>query len=102
LAGVVRDAVFLGDLGGGVLVAADERGDLHLRNALECVEMLLAERTLAGDPDFHRLLLRTAALAPAAARLSLLLAAARFGLAAPRLLFSRMMCPTAVFDAGTV
>src|SRR5262245_10156002 len=42
VAGAVLDRVFLGDLGGGVLVAADERGDLDLGNTLERVEMLLA------------------------------------------------------------
>ena len=85
IAGVMRDAVFLGDLGGGVLVAADERGDLHARDALERVEMLLAEGALAGDANLHRhFLLRmpascarggalglAAALAPCAARLRL-------------------------------
>src|SRR5262249_56128243 len=49
------DAVLLGDLGGGVLVAAHERGDLDVIDALERVEMFLAERALAGDTNFHQL-----------------------------------------------
>ena len=58
LAGVVRDAVLLGDLGGGVLVAADQRGDFDVRNALERVEMLLTEGALAGYADLHHRPLR--------------------------------------------
>ena len=53
IAGVMRDAVFLGDRRGGVLVAADERGDFDALNALQRIEMLLAKRALAGDTDFH-------------------------------------------------
>src|SRR5262249_7061597 len=49
------DAVLLGDLGSGVLVAAHERGDLDVIDALERVEMFLAERALAGDTNFHQL-----------------------------------------------
>ena len=56
-AGVMRDAVFLGDRRGGVLIAADQRGDFHARNALERIEMLLAKGALAGDTDFHGLIL---------------------------------------------
>ena len=59
IAGVMGNAVLLGDLGGGVLVAADQRGHLDLGNALERVEMLLAEGALAGYADFHRFPLRT-------------------------------------------
>jgi hypothetical protein len=47
------DAVFLGDFGGGVLIAAHERCHLDLGNALERVEVLLTERALAGDTNFH-------------------------------------------------
>jgi hypothetical protein len=39
IAGVMRMA-FLGDFGGGVLIAADERGHLDAGDALERVEML--------------------------------------------------------------
>ena len=53
VAAVVRHAVFLGDLRRGVLVAADERGDFDVGDALERVEMLLAECALPGDTDFH-------------------------------------------------
>ena len=53
IAGVMRDAVFLGDRGGGILIAADQRGDFNALDALERIEMLLAERALAGDTDFH-------------------------------------------------
>src|SRR5215472_4697659 len=53
LAGVVRNTVFLGDLGGSVLVAANERGHLDFGNALERVEMLLPERALSRYADFH-------------------------------------------------
>jgi len=56
-AGIVRDAVFLRDFGGGVLIAADQRGDLDVGNALERVEMLLPERALPGDTDLHHCLL---------------------------------------------
>jgi hypothetical protein len=53
VAGVMGDAVFLGDFGGGVLIAAHERGHLDVGNALERVEVLLTERALAGDTNFH-------------------------------------------------
>ena len=53
LAGEMRDAVFLGDLGGGVLIAADQRGDLDAGNALERVEMFLPERALPRHANFH-------------------------------------------------
>jgi len=59
VAGVVGNAVFLGHLGGRVLIAADQRGDFEARNALERVEMLLAKGALAGNADFHRFPLRT-------------------------------------------
>ncbi len=59
VAGVVGNAVFLGHLGGRVLIAADQRGDFHAGNALERVEMLLAKGALAGDADFHHIPLRT-------------------------------------------
>ena len=52
-AGVMRDAVFLGDGRGGVLVAPDQRGHFNALNALQRIEMLLAKRALAGDTDFH-------------------------------------------------
>ncbi len=68
-AGVMRDAVFLRHLGGGVLVAADQRGDFDVGDALERVEMLLPERTLPRYANLHRYLLhRTAVFACAAAR----------------------------------
>ena len=97
IAGEVRDAVFLGDLSGCILVAADEGGHLDVRNALEGVEMFLTKGALAGDANFHDQPLRTSALTRAAARLSL-----RSCLPAALRLFSRMMCPTAVLEAGTV
>ena len=100
IAGPVLDAVFLRDLRGGVLIAAHQRGDFHALNALQGVEMLLAERALAGDTDFHRTPLRTSILARAAARL--ILAAGFFPLPAACFLFCKMMCPTAVLEAGTV
>ena len=115
IAGVVRDAVFLRHLRGGVLIAADQRGDLGVGNALERVEMFLAERALPGDANLHYRPLITVGFACAAARRAGVLAAladlalraaARFRAAgrrpAPRGLFSRMMWPTAVFEAGTV
>src|SRR5689334_14282647 len=52
-AGVMRDAVLLGDLGGGVLIAADQGGDFDVGNALERIEMLLPERPLPCYADFH-------------------------------------------------
>ena len=57
IAAQVGNAVFLGDLSGGVLIAADQRHHLDLRDALQGVEMLLAERALAGDANLHHLLL---------------------------------------------
>src|ERR1043165_3707231 len=90
VAGVVRDAVLLRHLGGLVLVASDERDDLDIRDALQGIEMLLTECPLAGNADLH------------AAFLVAFLAF--FGAAFADLLppFCKMMCPTAVFDAGTV
>src|SRR5262245_60461963 len=117
LAGIVRNGVFLGDFRGGVLVAADQRGDFYIRNALQGVQVLLTERALAGNANFHHYPLRTVVFARAEARLALagaaplvlgrparfaLRAAGRRLLPAARGLFSRMMCPTAVFEAGTV
>src|SRR5579871_753356 len=102
----VRDAVFPGDLGGRILIAADQRHYLGVRDAFQRIQMLLTERALPGYADFHRLLLIVACLASCAA--------ARFPLAAlprtdvarlPLVLlsrFSRMIWPTAVLDAGTV
>ena len=109
IAGVMRHAVFLGDLGGGVLVAADQRGDLDALDALERVEMLLTEGALAGDANLHHF--------PLAIRLDWCCARRRAWSWRQRLLlpaglpvacrrlaarFSRMMCPTAVLEAGTV
>jgi hypothetical protein len=53
VAGVVRHAVFLRHLRGGVLIAADQRGDLDLGNAFQRIEMLLTESPLPGDAYFH-------------------------------------------------
>src|SRR4029077_19918352 len=101
VAGVVLDAVFVGDLRGGLLVAADQRGDLHAGNAFQRVEMFLSKGPLARNADLHAAFLVdldfffgavffTAAVLRGAVFLALL---------AP---FSRMMWPTAVFEAGTV
>src|SRR5580698_526244 len=49
----MRDAVFLGDLGGRILVAADQRGDFDIGDTLERVEMFLSERTLPRYANFH-------------------------------------------------
>src|SRR5262249_7471973 len=59
VAAPVRDAVFLRDVRGRILVAADERQHLDIRNALEGVKMLLTERALPGNANLHRLLLTT-------------------------------------------
>src|SRR6202048_2352465 len=64
----MRHAVFLGDLGGRILVATDNRGDLDFWNALERVEMLLAECALACYADPHRVSLRCQPMAGLAAR----------------------------------
>src|SRR5207248_3137821 len=69
VAGIMRHAVLLGDFGGGVLVAANQRCHLDLRNALERIEMLLPEGALTGDADSHGfplLTLRALALRAAA------------------------------------
>ncbi len=94
IAGVMGNPVFLGHFRGRVLIAADQRADFDSGNPLQRVEMLLAEGALAGDADLHHWLLRRVAVARAAAR--------RVFVFAARLRFSRMMCPTAVFEAGTV
>ena len=52
-AGVMRNAVFLRHLGGGVLIAADQRSDLDIGDALERVEMFLPERALPRYANFH-------------------------------------------------
>jgi hypothetical protein len=57
VAGVMRDVVFLRNLRGGVLVAADEGGDFRLGNALERIEVFLAERPLPCDTNPHAFLL---------------------------------------------
>ncbi len=51
---MMRDAVFSGDLGSRILIAPNEGSDLHFGNALERVEMLLAEGPLAGNANLHR------------------------------------------------
>ncbi len=96
VAGVVRNAVFLRDLGGLVLVAADQRSDLDALNALQGIEVLLAERTLSGNADLHAAFLVAFLAFFGAAFFADLLAE---DLPAP---FCRMMWPTAVFEAGTV
>ena len=105
VAGVMRDAVFLGHRRGRVLVAAHERGDLNALDALQGIEMLLAKGALAGDANLHRhhFPLRTSRrVTRAAARLILGADLAFLPAAFARLRFSRMMCPTAVLEAGTV
>src|ERR1700704_2437805 len=105
VAGVMRDAVFLGHRRRRVLVAADERGDLNALDTLQGIEMLLAKGALAGDANLHRhhFPLRTSRwVTRAAARFIL---GVDFDLALPLAApfrFSRMMCPTAVLEAGTV
>src|SRR5262249_47161035 len=101
VAGEMRNPVLLGNLGGGVLVAAHQRRHLDALNALERIEMLLAEGALPGNANLHRhLLLRTEVFTRAAARFSLV--AGGLLLPAARFFGSRMMCPTAVLEAGTV
>jgi hypothetical protein len=39
---------------GGILVAADQRGDFDIGDALERVEVFLSERTLPRYANFHR------------------------------------------------
>ena len=96
----MRHAVFLGDLGGGVLIAAHQRSHFHALNTLQRVKVLLSEGALTGDANLHRhLLLRMSVFLRAAARFSL---AGFLALPAAFFLFSRMICPTAVLEAGTV
>src|SRR5262249_384046 len=95
ITGEMRNSVFLGDFRGRILVAADERRDFDLGDALERIQMLLAESTLASDANLHHQPLRTSRWGGGAGCLSLpCLPALR--------LFSRMMWPTAVLEAGTV
>ena len=77
IAAEMRDAVFLGHLRSGVLVAADQRRHLNVRNTLERIEMLLSECTLPGYANLHRAFLLTlrCAIFRTAACLRLLLAA---------------------------
>src|SRR5499427_4164653 len=113
----MRNAVFLCDFRGRVLIAANQRHHLGLRDTLQGIEMLLTEGALSGYANLHRLLLTTRPLPlpPLPAReATAAAAAARFAFKAwPRLgagrlpfglceAFSRMMWPTAVLDAGTV
>src|SRR4029450_9248883 len=96
------DPVLLRHLGGRILIPPDQRGDLNFSNALERIEMLLTERALTGDTDLHRaslLEIRGLGLRSAACRVLSALARSRAGTVR---LFSRMMWPTAVFEAGTV
>ena len=58
-AGVMRNAVFLGDLRGRILIAADQGRDFDVGDALERIEMLLAERALPGYANLHCLPLRS-------------------------------------------
>src|ERR1700730_8305034 len=53
IAGVMWDSIFLGNFRGCILIAANERRDLHLGNPLERVEMLLAESALAHYAILH-------------------------------------------------
>ncbi len=53
LAGEMRNAVFFGDLRGCILIAADQRRHFDLGNALERIEVLLSERALPRNADFH-------------------------------------------------
>ncbi len=98
IAGVMRDAVFLGHFGRRVLIAADQRGHFDAGNPLQRIEMLLAEGALAGDADLHSV----CSLFDVRGGLPCAPASSGFAFAAARLRFSRMMCPTAVFEAGTV
>ena len=110
IAGIVWDAVFLRDLRRRILVAAHERCNLGFGDALERVEMFLAECPLARYADFHCLALPCNSLTrlaccrlPSLVRVLLcvvLPAVAR--LRAVLALFSRIMWPTAVLEAGTV
>src|SRR5215471_15968592 len=59
VAAAVRNAVFLGDFRGGVLIAADQRHHLNIRNALQGVKMLLTEGALSRYTNLHRWLLTT-------------------------------------------
>ena len=61
-----------------LLIAADERRYFHAVNACDPIEMLLTERTLSGNNDLHV-----------------------FELPLTYATFSRIKCPTAVFEAGT-
>src|SRR5215217_1523252 len=95
IARVMLDAILLRHLRGRVLIAADERGDFHTGDTLQGVEMFLAERALPGNADPHAAFL--------VAFLALVFLGAAFALfRADFTPFSRMMWPTAVFDAGTV
>jgi hypothetical protein len=71
----VWDAVFLRDFLRRFQAPADDRYNFHSVDELQRIEMLLAEGADAGDDDLHD--------------------------APPAVPFSRITCPTAVFDAGT-
>ncbi len=77
----VRDAEALGHLLGRVRAAAGQRHHFDIVDILQCVEMLDAEGALTGKTDLH--------------------AAASFLCCSWNSLFSRMMWPTPVDDAGT-
>lgn len=72
IVGDVRNAVLVRHLLRLRQVAADERNHLHVLDVANAIEMLDAERACAGECHFDR-----------------------------HAQFSRIRCPTAVFDAGT-
>ena len=49
----MRNAVFLRDLGGRILIAADERRHFDVGNSFERIEMFLAERALPRYANSH-------------------------------------------------
>jgi hypothetical protein len=81
----IGNAVFLGYLLGRLQSPTDQRDALHAVNFLDPVQMLLSERACARENDFHFNSLR----------ISYVFSGSRHEW------FSRIICPTAVFDAGT-
>ncbi len=90
----VRNPVFLGDLLGRLQSPADQRDAFDAVDFLDPVQMLLSERARARENDFHFNGLRISYVSSSFAWEFRQERSAHSR-------FSRIRCPTAVFEAGT-
>ena len=58
----MRNVEFLRDFGGGIRAAARQRDDLDAGDLLDGLDVLDAEGALAGDADFHDLVLSSGSM----------------------------------------